>query len=142
MMATKLYYKPTANVRKAISNYQKNKQLPIVTNCGRISFQKLNAFLKEAKAFASADGKKPNGLCIYLFRELVDPAKYKIYDKGIGERLVAAKKGSKFTQVSFLIVPALFDDKAYVTDLLPGSREIPVLFPGGEATGLCPPRCK
>jgi|GEM_PF-4174944 len=34
---------------------------------------------------------------------------------------------------------ALSDDKVYVADLL---NQIPVLHPGGEATGLCTPICK
>lgn len=141
-MATSFYYKSTADVQQVINNYKRNIHLPVVTESGRISFEKLDAFLAEARYFVGPNGEVPNGLSIHLFRELIDPAKHKIYDSGRMENLCEAEKDSKFSQVSFLIVPALFDDEEYVTDLLNGSNQIPVLHPGGEATGLCPPRCK
>jgi len=151
-------YKDVIAVKK---NHADNPYLMPITESAVISFRKLETFLEELKSLKSSlgDQDKIYGIRIHVFREKKN--EHKIYEDP-GRELRWAS--DTFSQISFLLIPACYKEHI---DNLDYSREFGAdhgmnnddfedytetdnnnevrtygVQPGGEVTGLCPPRCK
>ena len=133
---------PYEIVKEVKGNYQRTRTNPRETLSGVIRIEKLRAFMEALNELA--EKKNVQSVKIYLFREKLGDLK--IYTKadnmGVPPTDADFEKGPKgYTQMSFLIIP--HDDwNGMGSDVLNDDGEtILVLRPGGETTGLCPPKC-